>query len=76
MSAQCQATILIKDDRYGGFRDRCEGLDGHIGPHSAALTGCEPMAWLSWIGSYEPAPVPQPPEVDTTAQSGDSPAIR
>lgn len=52
---RCSARVLARDDRYGGFIDQCESTAGHDGPHQVAYTACEPVAWLSWTGSYEDA---------------------
>lgn len=60
MGEQCEATILQKDDRWGGFVDRCDLPAGHPGPHVVAREGCEPVGWLSWW-SDPPGPGPAPP---------------
>lgn len=48
----CPATTLMKDDRYGGFITKCSQIEDHEGPHTHPMTACEPVAWLSWLGSY------------------------
>lgn len=61
MADRCQATILMRDDRWGGFVDRCDLNAGHEGEHRTARDACEPTAWLCWTGTYE-RPAPRPPD--------------
>jgi hypothetical protein len=45
---RCEATNLIRDDRLGGFRDRCELLINHAGPHAVKMTACVPLRYGVW----------------------------
>lgn len=49
-SERCEARVLQRDDRWGGFLDRCDLASGHDGEHRTARTACEPVAALVWTG--------------------------
>lgn len=48
MSALCLGTIVIHDDRMGGWTDYCQLPAAHDGEHGVAYNACEPKAWLRW----------------------------
>ena len=48
MVEQCDAVIVIHDDRWGKFRSQCQGESGHEGQHFVDYTACEPEARLVW----------------------------
>jgi len=57
----CTATLLQKDDRWGGFELRCEKPVDHPDAwHQHTMTGCEPVAKLVWLGSYSSTGLPNP----------------
>lgn len=47
-AAVCDAFVLMRDDRFGSIELHCE-LEPHDGPHSHAMTACEPRAELVWF---------------------------
>lgn len=49
----CTATVLVHDDRWGGWTNRCELPAGHQGPHQHALTACDPVAFMVWTGGED-----------------------
>lgn len=52
---RCAATVLLRDDRWGGFTDRCELIDGHEGSHIHEMGATEPLARMVWEGSHADA---------------------
>jgi hypothetical protein len=50
---QCPSNVLIKDDRWGGFLDRCDLAEGHSGEHRSAQNACEPKALRCGVGTYD-----------------------
>lgn len=51
--ADCTATILVHDDRWGGFVNHCELPANHDGEHQRTLRACEPIARMVWLGEYD-----------------------
>lgn len=49
---RCPATTLVRDDRMGGWVNRCMKAKGHRGHHRHVLSGCDPIAYMSWIGTH------------------------
>lgn len=50
----CSATTFVKDDRWGGWQNRCQLPANHQGEHRHAMSACDPAAWLVWEGRYDP----------------------
>lgn len=44
----CDATVFMRDDRWGGWDLQCGLRPEHDGPHSHAMGACEPKAELIW----------------------------
>lgn len=62
MGTGCEAKVLVKDDRWGGFVRGCELPARHGGKHSASLGACDPVALMRWEGTYVEPPPPPPRE--------------
>jgi len=50
-ATRCEATVLVKDDRMGGWTNRCRLRKGHGGYHRHPLDACEPLAFMAWTGT-------------------------
>lgn len=53
--ADCEATVFMADDRWGGFLQRCELGDHDGDEHELTMGACTPPAVLRWTGGYAPA---------------------
>lgn len=48
---RCEAGTLLRDERWGTFREQCEQSAGHPGPHAVARDAADPAALLVWTDS-------------------------
>lgn len=45
---RCEAEIMLMDDRWGAFTDRCEGELGHTDDHFTVMGATMPLGRLVW----------------------------
>lgn len=60
MADRCTAVTMVGDDRWGAMADVCDLHAGHPGPHVSEQSACNPKAWRSWWGTYDPDLLPRP----------------
>lgn len=50
---RCDSEVLVKDDRWGGWTNRCRLMKGHGGYHRHPLDACDPKAFMAWMGTTD-----------------------
>lgn len=47
-ATRCDAEIMLMDDRWGAFTDRCEGEQDHGSDHFTTMGATMPLGRLVW----------------------------